>query len=113
MYDLVNAAEMRKAHRCNEKEYQIYNFVMEQLVKLEERLLSLLTQAEIEAHKQPRPGAYKSWTFIPQRYQTFKWPTTATAVSWIPVRTKALELVRQRDALGSRVLFTQLSMISS
>lgn len=114
MYDLVNAAEMRKGRSGNEKEYLIYTFVMEQLVKLEERLLSLLTQAEIEAHKQPRAGTYNSWTFIPQRYQKFKWPTTtATAVSWIPVRTKALELVRQRDALGSRVLFAQLSMISS
>jgi hypothetical protein len=114
MYDLVNAAEMRKGRNGNEKEYQIYIFVMEQLVKLEERLLSLLTQAEIEANKQPRPDSYKSWTFIPQRYQIFKWPTTtATAVSWIPVRTKALELVKQRDALGSRVLFAQLSMISS
>jgi hypothetical protein len=114
MYDLVNAAEMRKGRNGNEKEYQIYAFVMEQLVKLEERLLSLLTQAEIEAHRQPQAGTYNSWTFIPQRYPKFDWPTaTATAVSWIPIRTKALELVRQRDALGSRVLFAQLSMISS
>src|SRR5277367_5090791 len=58
MYDLVNAAEMRKARSGNEKEYQIYTFVMEQLVKLEERLLSLLTEAEIEAHKQPRGDTY-------------------------------------------------------
>src|ERR1700694_5760734 len=36
MYDLVNAAEMRKGRNGNEKEYQIYTFVMEQLVKLEE-----------------------------------------------------------------------------
>jgi len=114
MYDLVNAAERRKGRTGNEKEYQIYTFIMEQLVKLEERLLSLLTQAEIEARKQPGQNPYKSWTFIPQRYQKFNWPTTtATAVSWIPVRTKALELVRQRDALGSRVLFAQLSMISA
>jgi hypothetical protein len=114
MYDLVNAAEMHKGRSGNEREYQIYTFVMEQLVKLEERLLSLLTQAEIEAHRRPQQDSQKSWTFIPQRYQKFKWPTTtATAVSWIPVRTKALELVRQRDALGSRVLFAQLSMISS
>lgn len=34
-------------------------------------------------------------------------------MQWLPVRTKALELVRQRDALGSRVLFAQMSMISS
>jgi hypothetical protein len=76
MYDLVNAAERRKGRTGNEKEYQIYTFVMEQLVKLEERLLSLLTQAEIEAHKQPGQNSYQSWTFIPQRYQKFNWPTT-------------------------------------
>lgn len=114
MYDLVNAAELRKRHYGNEKEYQIYTFVMEQLVLLEQRLLGLLTQAEIEAQKQPRPGSYQTWTIIPQRYRMFAFPTaTATAVSWIAVRTKALDLVRQRDALGSRVLFAQLSMISS
>ena len=38
---------------------------------------------------------------------------TDIALSWLPVRAKALELVRQRDALGSRVLFAQMSMISS
>jgi hypothetical protein len=114
MYDLVNAAEMRKGRNGNEKEYQIYTFVMEQLVLLEQRLLGLLTQAEIEAQKKPTPNSYKAWTIIPQRYRTFTFPTaTATAVSWIAVRTKALDLVRQRDALGSRVLFAQLSMISS
>jgi hypothetical protein len=112
MYDLVNAAEVRKGHLGNEKEYQIYTFVMEQLVLLERRLLGLLTQAEVEAQKKPVPN--KAWTIIPQKYRTFTFPTaTATAVSWIAVRTKALDLVRQRDALGSRVLFAQLSMISS
>src|SRR5277367_5705817 len=58
MYDLVNAAEVRKIRSGNEKEYQIYTFIMDQLVKLEERLLSLLTEAEIEAHKQPRGDTY-------------------------------------------------------
>jgi hypothetical protein len=115
MNDLVNAADMRKRRMTNEKEYQMYCFVMDQLVKLEERLLSLLTQAEIEANKQPGDDERNSWTFIPQRYQGYFGFSlgTSTAVSWLAVRTKALELVRQRDTLGSRVQFAQLSMISS
>ena len=114
MNDLVNAAEMRKRRMTNEKEYQMYCFVMDQLVKLEERLLSLLTQVEIEANKQ-LADEKNNWTFIPQRYQGSLGFSlgTSTAVSWLAVRTKALELVRQRDALGSRVQFAQLSMISS
>lgn len=110
--DLVSSADQQK-RSGSDKEYQMYSFVMEQLGKLEERLLSLLTQAEIEANKQGGIGAVTgrrlSWTLVPQRY---RFPT-AIAVSWLPIRTKALELVRQRDALGSRVLFAQLSMISS
>src|SRR4051794_25469302 len=38
MNDLVNAADMRKRRITNEKEYQMYCFVMDQLIKLEERL---------------------------------------------------------------------------
>lgn len=117
MYDLVNAADSRKKRVGSEKEYQMYVFVMDQLRKLEERLLSLLTQAENEANTNRQPeklSSKEAWTVIPQRYRTFEWPTaTATAVSWLSVRAKALELVRQRDALGSRVQFAQLSMISS
>src|SRR5450432_2640909 len=60
MYDLVNAAEVRKGSVGNEKEYQMYAFVMDQLGKLEERLLSLLTQTELEANKEPGPGKEKS-----------------------------------------------------
>lgn len=115
MNDLVNAADMRKRRMTNEREYQMYCFVMDQLVKLEERLLSLLTQAEIEANKPSGDDERNTWTFIPQRYQGYFGFSlgTSTAVSWLAVRTKALELVRQRDALGSRVQFAQLSMISS
>jgi hypothetical protein len=118
MYDMVNATNSHKRGPDSEKEYQMYVFVMDQLRKLEERLLSLLTQAEVEAGRQRSKNENEiqktSWTVIPQRYRKFEWGTaTATAVSWLPVRTKALELVRQRDALGSRVQFAQLSMISS
>jgi hypothetical protein len=115
MNDLVTAVDMRKRRMANEKDYQMYCFVMDQLVKLEERLLSLLTQAEIAANKQPRDDEKNSWTFIPQKYQGYFGFSlgTPTAIAWLTVRTKALELARQRDALGSRVQFAQLSMISS
>lgn len=74
MYELVHAAEARRRRSVlvprdggeqnratgvetgnSEKEYQIYAFVMEQLVQLERRLLSLLTQVEIEANKTRAP----------------------------------------------------------
>lgn len=84
----------------------MYVFVMEQLGKLEERLLELLTEAEIKASAEPEKSR---WTLVPE---SFRW-STGIAMSWLPVRAKALELVKQRDALGSRVLFAQMSMISS
>ena len=87
-------------------EYEMYVFVMDQLGKLEERLLELLTDTEEKASKEPEG---ERWTVIPKRMAF----ATNITVSWLPVRAKALELVRQRDALGNRVLFAQLSMISS
>ena len=85
----------------------MYGFVMEQLEKLEERLLELLTEAEEAADRgQEKDGMGRGWSILPGG-------RTAIALSWLGVRTKALELVRQRDALGSRVLFAQMSMISS
>jgi len=74
----------------------MYSFVMEQLGKLEERLLELLSEAERDDR----------WTLVPRGRME-------VAVKWAPVRAKALELVRQRDALGTRVLFAQMSMLSS
>jgi hypothetical protein len=44
MYDLVNAAGLRKQGAASEKEFEMYLFVLDQIVKLEERLLSLLTR---------------------------------------------------------------------
>lgn len=113
MNDLVNATDRHNRRNVSEKEYQMCKFVMDQLVKLEERLLGLLVEAEMGANGGPG-GSSRRWTLIPQRYRIFKFPTaTATAVSWWPIRTKALELVRQRESLGPRALFAQLSMISS
>jgi hypothetical protein len=90
----------------------MYAFVMDQLGKLEERLLGLLTEAEEKATKEEEEaygGRKRKWAVVPKAWA---W-RTSMAVSWLPVRAKALELVRQRDALGSRVLFAQMSMISS
>ncbi|KAM0322158.1 hypothetical protein ACHAQA_009647 [Verticillium albo-atrum] len=89
-------------------EYQMYSFVMDDLVKLEQRILELLAETEERA----RAGANtkdSEWTLIPRSWSF----TTTVAMAWLPVRTKALELVRQRDSLTARVQFTQMSMISS
>ena len=93
------------------KEREMYSFVVEQLGKLEERLLECLAEAEEGVdRKTGRDGAGKEgWTIVPRSVRG----RTDIAMSWLPVRAKALELVRQRDALGSRVLFAQMSMISS
>ncbi|KAH8801585.1 hypothetical protein F5884DRAFT_519873 [Xylogone sp. PMI_703] len=109
MYDLVHANDGLKTRSGNETEYQMYIFVMEQLGKLEERLLDLLTETEIRATRESEPERAGGWTLVPQRVRF----TTSIAMSWLPVRAKAMELVRQRDALGSRVLFAQMSLISS
>ncbi|KAL3423231.1 hypothetical protein PVAG01_04978 [Phlyctema vagabunda] len=103
LHDLVNAAD---TPRSNEMEYQMYAFVMDQLGKLEERLLELV--GEVEGGVEGKDGEEK-WTLVPESW----WFSTRIAMAWLPVRTKALELVKQRDALGSRVLFAQLSLVST
>jgi len=84
----------------------MYISVMDQLRMLEERLLEVVAEAE---EKLPSGEEEKKWTVVPRR-MGFGGGIT---MSWLPVRAKALELVRRRDALGSRVLFAQMSMISS
>ncbi|EON99135.1 hypothetical protein UCRPA7_5374 [Phaeoacremonium minimum UCRPA7] len=96
-------------------EYQMYTFVMDDLVRLEERLLELLAETEEKAAngedvKDARLDG-QPWTLVPRSWTW--WSRTSVAMSWLPVRAKALELVRQRDALTARVLFTQMSLISS
>ena len=102
----------------NEKmrEKEMYGFVVEDLARLEARLLEVVEEAEIKASKGRDGGdgrggekGKKGWTIVPRGVMG----KTDIAMSWLPVRAKALELVRQRDALGSRVLFAQMSMISS
>lgn len=91
---------------------EVFGFVMEDLKRLESRLLEIVEEAE-KAQKEKRGeiGGDKEegWTVIPGSWKGRK----DIAVGWLPVRAKALELVRQREALGSRVLFAQMSMISS
>jgi len=96
-----------------EREKEMYAFVVDQLGKLEERLLGCLAEAEEGANRSDRGeggnGRKGGWTIVPRSVRG----RTDIAMSWLPVRAKALELVRQRDALGSRVLFAQMSMINS
>jgi hypothetical protein len=101
------------------KEREMYLFVLDQLGKLEERLLSILEIVEEEATKAEERSrrrdsgfsgyGYANWTVVPRSWRV----STGIAVAWLPVRTKALELVRQREALGGRVAFAQLAMIGS
>jgi hypothetical protein len=106
MHDLIHSKDPRSDG--NEMGYEMYAFVVDQLGKLEERLLELLSEAEEKAMQGDEEDG-KRWTLVPKGVR-FR---TSIAMSWLPVRAKALELVRQRDALGSRVLFAQMSMISS
>lgn len=104
--------EKGRGDRGRGKEREMYGFVVEQLGKLEERLLECLAEAEEGVdRKSGEDGREKKggWTIVPSRLRG----RTDIAMSWLPVRAKALELVRQRDALGSRVLFAQMSMVSS
>jgi hypothetical protein len=103
----LNSAQYRST-----AEYQMYSFVMEDLVKLEQRLLDLIAETEERAGAErgvASVGSEMWWAFIPW----VKRSRTTVAMAWLRVRTKALELVRQRDALTARLLFTQMSMISS
>lgn len=90
-------------------EYQMYAFVMDDIVKLEQRILELLAETEQRVATKARDDEEGNWTLVPRSWGF----TTEVAIAWLPVRTKALELVRQRDALTARVQFTQMSMISS
>lgn len=100
--------------RDTQKETEMYLFVLDQLGTLEDRLLEMLTAVEVSAEgdwqEDGREGQQRNrWAFMARRW----WTRTGIAVNWLPVRTKALELMRQREALGSRVLFAQLAMVSS
>lgn len=91
----------------NQPEYQMYTFVMDDLLNLEQRILDLV--AETEARSAMGDEGSR-WTLVPRSWQGGR---TSVAVAWMAVRSKALELVRQREGLTARVQFMQTSMISS
>jgi hypothetical protein len=115
MLDLLRATySSNHSGSGSEREKEMYLFVVEELARLETRLLEVVEEAEMKASNGEREvedgkGKQKGWTIVPRGVRG----KTDIAMSWLPVRAKALELVRQRDALGSRVLFAQMSMISS
>ncbi|KAI0476646.1 hypothetical protein F4859DRAFT_56344 [Xylaria cf. heliscus] len=108
LVQLVKAASDRP-NAQHQPEYQIYNFVMDDLLRLEKRILELVDAVEDRAGSEDEHPKGKRWAIIPQNWRF----TTAIAVAWLPIRAQALELVRQREALTARVSFTQISMIAS
>ncbi|ATY62427.1 hypothetical protein A9K55_006975 [Cordyceps militaris] len=87
---------------------QMFAFVMEDLLNLEQRLLDMVS--DVESRADPTGGMGVSWSLVPW---TWHGSRPSIAVAWLGVRTKALELVRQREALTARVQFLQLGMIAS
>ena len=108
LVDLVTAINAQhESFHSFQPEYQMYTFVMDDLLNLEQRLLDIVAETETKAAM----GEEESrWTLVPQSWRGGR---TSVAMAWLPVRTKALELVRQREGLTARVQFMQMSMISS
>ncbi|POR33419.1 Uncharacterized protein TPAR_06401 [Tolypocladium paradoxum] len=97
-----------EASRSRKMEHQMYAFVMEDLLNLEQRLLDLVM--EVEAKASTGSGVDSSFALLPRSWQGGR---PSVAMAWLPVRTKTLELARQREALTARVQFLQMSMMSS
>lgn len=127
---------LREKEELRKRETGMYLSVLEQLVLLETRLLELVNGVESRAEGRISPqrlrraatgfseraigekgeetrrqGGWNStgWNWMPGSWGL----RTEIAVQWLPVRTKALDLMRQREALGSRVLFAQNALIGS
>ncbi|RSM04200.1 hypothetical protein CEP52_006960 [Fusarium oligoseptatum] len=106
--DLVTAINAQhEGFHAYQPEHQMYTFVMEDLLNLEQRLLDLVAETEAKASIGDEG---QRWTLVPRSWRGGR---TTVAMAWLPVRTKALELVRQREGLTTRVQFMQTSMISS
>ncbi|KAK7398631.1 N-acetylglucosaminyl-phosphatidylinositol de-N-acetylase [Neonectria punicea] len=106
--DLVTAINAQHESFHNyQPEYQMYTFVMDDLLNLEQRILDLVADTESKASIGDEGVR---WTLVPRSWQGGR---TSVAMAWMSVRTKALELVRQREGLTARVQFMQMSMISS
>jgi hypothetical protein len=104
--DAQEKGGQRQRRRQLRTEQQMYKFVMDDLLNLEQRLLDLVTDIEVKSALR----GTSEWTLLPRGWSGGR---PSVAVSWLGVRTKALELVRQREALTARVQFLQISMISS
>lgn len=132
---------IREKAVMRQRETGMYLSVLEQLTLLETRLLELITSVEARAENRVTPqrprrhgtgrdglsererkmgqgeSGYKGkgtvgtgWRWLPGSWG--RWGVrTEIAVQWLPVRTRALELVRQREGLGSRVLFAQNALV--
>ncbi|KAK4090662.1 hypothetical protein VFPBJ_07121 [Purpureocillium lilacinum] len=87
-------------------EFEMYSFVMDDLLNLEQRLLDLVTEVEDKVSR----GSQGGFTLVRGGRRAGR---PSVGMAWLPVRTKALELVRQREALTARVQFLQMSMMSS
>lgn len=102
--DLLTAINGRQeSFHSYQPEYHMYSFVMDDLLNLERRLLEIVTDIESR-------GADEGWTLLPR---SWRGDGASVAVAWLSVRTKALELVRQRESLTTRVQFLQMSMLSA
>ena len=95
----------RSAANAKNTEYQMYAFVMDDVLNLEQRLLDIVV--DIEAKASTKAAASSIWTVVLSSGRP------SVAVAWLAVRSKALELVRQREGLTARVQFLHMSMISS
>ncbi|KAL7946906.1 hypothetical protein V8C42DRAFT_297728 [Trichoderma barbatum] len=104
--DLLRTLQDTQQHQEKKRQHQMYTFVMDDLLNLEQRLLDLVTDIEVKSALR----GTSEWTVLPRGWSGGR---PSVAVSWLAVRTKALELVRQREALTARVQFLQLSMISA
>ncbi|PHH85266.1 hypothetical protein CDD83_673 [Cordyceps sp. RAO-2017] len=91
------------------RERAMYAFVMDDLLRLEQRLRDVVAEVEARAAA-GRAAADAGFALVPRSWRGGR---PSVAVAWLPVRTKALELVRQREALTARVQFLHMSIISS
>ncbi|KAF6803973.1 hypothetical protein CSOJ01_10545 [Colletotrichum sojae] len=85
-------------------EYETYNDVVEDMGKLEHQIGNLLHRVWMNAG-----DPQGKWTLAPKSWSSI----INVGMAWLPVRTRALELVCEREALTGRIQSIQMSMISS
>lgn len=100
------AADTSPYYIKGRREDQMFAFVMDDVLNLERRLLEIISDIEVKAATAMQSN---NWTVLPRT----KAGRPSVALEWLSVRGKAMELVRQREALTTRVQFLHLSMISS